>query len=296
MNLVSQLLSKNVTVENLKSVLKITTMYAYGICSDISAKEITNICGGVFEQFQTFKNCISNTLKDKIRESFTLLLPLFYKICFLISNENIKTALYSPDFYTFDDKKRDVSVSFCFNSFSREILLTVMTINASIFNNLSIPYLSEGKHLADVLNKDEFKTWISTLIRGFKYFTSVNLECLEKYMELSIRGQEFIDISASAISIICVLINRNIKHIKTFQKFPLVDDRNHEAFRNYVIFPNKTLKRIIQFPTKAGVNYFLLISVLITVEFLITYTCLPKFWNFFNNSVITDEYNKGMLL
>ncbi|CAH8632222.1 unnamed protein product [Schistosoma guineensis] len=294
MNLVSQLMSKNVTVEDLLSVLKITTMYAYGICSDISVKEITNICGRVFEQFHTFKNCISNALKDKICESFTLLLPLFYKICFLTSNENIKTALCSSGYHILNDKKRDVSLSFCSTFFSREILLAVMTVNSSIFNNLSIPYLSGGKHLADVLKKDEFKTWISTLIRGFKYFTSVDFECLEKYMELSIQGQEFIDISASAISIICVLINRNIKHIKTLQKFPLVEDENHEAFRNYVIFPSKTLKRIIQFPTKAGVNFFLLISVLITVEFLITYTCLPKFWDFFDNSVIADEYNKGL--
>ncbi|CAH8640318.1 unnamed protein product [Schistosoma margrebowiei] len=293
MNLVSQLLSKNVIVEDLLSVLKITTMYAYGICSDISVKEITNICGRVFEQFQTFKNCISNSLKDKICKSFTLLLPLFYKICFLISNENIKTALCSSGCHTFNDKKRDVSLSFCSTFFSREILLAVMTINSSIFNNLSIPYLSGGKHLADVLKKDEFKTWISTLIRGFKYFKSVNFECLEKYMELSIQGQEFIDISASAISIICVLINRNIKHIKTLQ-FPVVEGENHEAFRNYVIFSSKTLKRIIQFPTKAGVNFFFLISVLITVEFLITYMCLPKFWDFFDNSVIIDEYNKGL--
>lgn len=68
-------------------------------------------------------------------------------------------------------------------------------------------------------------------IFGVFPYQGVNFECLEKYMELSIQGQEFIDISASAISIICVLINRNIKHIKTLQKFPLVEDENHEAFR-----------------------------------------------------------------
>uniref|UniRef100_A0A5K4F3I8 Ig-like domain-containing protein n=1 Tax=Schistosoma mansoni TaxID=6183 RepID=A0A5K4F3I8_SCHMA len=296
MNLVSQLMYKNVTVEDLLSVLRITTMYAYGICSDILVKEITNICGGIFEQFQTFKNCVSNALKDKICESFTLLLPLFYKICFLVGTENVKPALFSPGYHTFNDKKRELSVPFCSMSFPKEVLLAVITINSSIYNNLSISHLSKRRHLTDVLKRDEFKIWISTLVRGFKYFTSVDFEYLEKYMELSIRGQEFIDISASAISIVCVLINRNIKHIKKLQRSPLVEDGDHEAnsLRHCFIFPSKTLKQIIQFPTKAGVNFFLLVSVLITVEFLITYMCLPKFRNVFDNSAIIDEYNKGL--
>ncbi|XP_018654034.1 hypothetical protein Smp_158790 [Schistosoma mansoni] len=191
---------------------------------------------------------------------------------------------------------KELSVPFCSMSFPKEVLLAVITINSSIYNNLSISHLSKRRHLTDVLKRDEFKIWISTLVRGFKYFTSVDFEYLEKYMELSIRGQEFIDISASAISIVCVLINRNIKHIKKLQRSPLVEDGDHEAnsLRHCFIFPSKTLKQIIQFPTKAGVNFFLLVSVLITVEFLITYMCLPKFRNVFDNSAIIDEYNKGL--
>ncbi|CAH8565672.1 unnamed protein product [Schistosoma turkestanicum] len=291
MNLVFQLIAKNVTVEDLLSVLKITTLYAYGICSDIVVNEIINICGGVSEQFQNFKKFISSVLRSKIYESFTLLLPLFYKICFLTNTQDSKTAVFSSGSYALKNEKQEISAGFYSTSFSREVLLSMITINCSVFSDLNILRLSGGKHLTDVLKKDELKLWISTLIRGFKHFRSVDFEYLEKYMELSIRGYEFIDISASAISVICVLFNSNIKHT-TLQKSFLVGPKS--SFRYRVILPSQTIKQIIQFPTKVGVNFFLLVSVLITIEFLITYTCLPKFWNFSDNSSVVGEYNKGL--
>ncbi|KAK4474210.1 hypothetical protein MN116_000005 [Schistosoma mekongi] len=295
MNIVFQLIMKHDSIENVLSLLEITTMYAHGVCSNITENEITNICGRRFENLKNFKSQVSTVLKNKIRRSFILLLPLFYRICFMIGDDNIRKPLFLSGYHTINDRRPEVDVGFYTGSFSREILLTLITANSSIFSRTDIHCLVSGKSLTNLLRKDELGMWISTLIRGFKYFTSLDFEYLEKCMELCVGEKEFMAVSASAISVICILINRNFEQTKVSQILQFVECENYgvNLLWYHAFIPKRILKRLIQFPTKVGVNFFRLVPVLITIEFLVTYICLPNFWSIFENSMIKDEYNSG---
>ncbi|KAH8863815.1 hypothetical protein KSF78_0002811 [Schistosoma japonicum] len=296
MNIVFQLIMKHDFVENVISLLEMTMMYAHGVCSNITENEITSVCGRRFENFQNFKSCVSTVLRNKIHRSFMLLLPLFYRICFMIGEDNIRKPLFISSCHIINGRRREVDVGCYVGSFSREILLTLITVNSSIFGRMDIHCSVNGKSLINLLRKDDLGMWISTLIHGFKYFTSLDFEYLEKCMELCVEEKELMDVSASAIFVICVLFNCELEQTKVSQTSQFVECESYgiNLLWHHAFIPKRILKRLIQFPTNVGVNFFRLVPVLIAIEFLITYMCLSNFRGIFENSMIKDEYNNGL--
>ncbi|CAH8640199.1 unnamed protein product [Heterobilharzia americana] len=152
--------TKHATVEVIYTVMELTAMYAYGICSDVVVAEVNKICGGTYGHFENFRNCISNVLKDKIRRSFRLLLPFVYKVCFLTNGEEFSFSLRSSKLISHDH-----SVSYT----SKEILLTMITISSSTFSNIELSS-DNTKSLTSFLRQDDLMMWITLLLHGFKYF------------------------------------------------------------------------------------------------------------------------------
>ncbi|CAH8868899.1 unnamed protein product [Trichobilharzia szidati] len=283
MNAFCHLDTKNITFELVSTLMEVTAMYTYGVCQNVVVAEVTKSCKQMYRHFEKFRGCVSYFLENKILKSFSLLLPFVYKICFWVDEENFANA------------------SSCFSIFShkityttKEALLTMVTINSSTFSNLGL--ISETtKSLASFLKDDDLITWASLLLHGFRYLSGADYEYLGKYFGLDLHEEEYVDICASAISVICTLLNRDIDYIDSSNTVSsnASEYYNLRFFKHRVTLPCETFKLIIQFPSKAGVNFFQRIPVLVTVEFLITYTCLPGIDSSLDHSSINDEYEKG---
>nr|CAH8868676.1 unnamed protein product [Trichobilharzia regenti] len=284
MNAFSHLDTKNITSEFVSTLMEVTAMYTYGVCQNVVVAEVIKSCKQTHRHFEKFRSCVSYVLESKIRKSFSLLLPFVYKICFWV------------------DEEKFASASSCFGIAShkityttKEALLTMVTINSSTFSNLGL--ISETtKSLASFLGDDDLIMWASLLLHGFRHLSGADYEYLGKYLGLNMYEEDCVDICTSAVSVICTLLNRSIDYIDSSNtvKSNTSEYYNSRFFKHRVTLTCETLKLIIQFPNKAGVNFFQRISVLVTVEFLITYTCLPGIGSSLDYSSMSDEYEKGL--
>ncbi|VDP90692.1 unnamed protein product [Echinostoma caproni] len=112
------------------------------------------------------------------------------------------------------------------------------------------------------------------LERLFIFFAEVDYTTLSEVLTSEFTHVQYVPITATALLIACVLINRSIPMLQPQDILGSVMKEDNRSFNYFPSVPEKFLQRFLSFPSHVGPDYFLNLPTLVVVEMMLTFTAL----------------------
>lgn len=246
----------------------LTRIFLLGARQNVDSKQLFTVEASTLDL-----TCIMS-MGHAIRTSFLYLLPLFYRILLRktqlsrIKSLQLTNSMCSVN-ATAVKVQNPLSIKLDEHPADDKSTLAMLTVNSMAISNIQIRrrfVAMENLIEAEMAN---LHTLYRLVLRGISFVSDVDYNTLGELLAVNFNHVEYTSITVTALLIGCVLINRNIIFLEPEAKETNSDLQEYKSFPSV---SERFMQRILSFVVHVGLEYFLELPALLTVELMLTLT------------------------